>query len=85
MITANVFGSIMSDGLNNCGIVPSLSVKEAAKGGDAPTGVIKLHNTTNSSSSSVVNIIIGSSFGGGGISSILSNKLRDMLINFVNL
>ena len=86
MITANVFGSIMGEGINNNGIVQTLTQNEIDTGGYQPLGVIKLHNTTNSSSGGTINIIIGGAFGGGGggISSILANKLRDMLTNYVN-
>lgn len=87
MITANIFGSIMGEGINNNGIKQTLTQNEIDTGGDQPLGAIKLHNTTNSSSGGVVSIIIGSAFGGGsggGISSILATKLRDMLINYVN-
>lgn len=85
MITANVFGSIMGEGINNNGVVQTLTQNEIDTGGFQPLGAIKLHNTTNSSSGGVVNIVIGGSFGGGGgISSILADKLRDMLTNYVN-
>jgi len=86
MITANVFGSIMGEGINNNGIVQTLTQNEIDTGGYQPLGSIKLHNTTNSSSGGTINIIIGGAFGGGGggISSILANKLRDMLTNYVN-
>ena len=86
MITANVFGSIMGEGINNNGIVQSLTQNEIDTGGYQPLGAIKLHNTTNSNSGGVINIVIGGAFGGGGggISSILADKLRDMLTNYVN-
>ena len=86
MITANVFGSIMGEGINNNGIVQSLTQNEIDTGGFQPLGAIKLHNTTNGTSGSIVNIVVGGAFGGGGggISSILADKLRDMLTNYVN-
>jgi len=86
MTTANVFGCIMGEGMNNNGISEKITQNEQDTGGDHPLGAIKLHNTTNSSSGGIINIVIGAAFGGGGggISSILANKLRDMLTNYIN-
>lgn len=79
-ITSNVFGAANGEGLNTNGIVPDSNV---VNGGDNPLSVIKVYNTTNSSSCGVVNIIIGN-LSGGSISSVLSEKLRDMLTNYVS-
>jgi hypothetical protein len=82
----NTFGVDMGGGKNSCSIVQTLTQNEVDTGGEQPAGVVKNNNTTNSSSGGIVNIIIGGAFGGGGggISSILADKLRDMLTNYVN-
>ncbi len=81
----NTFGIDMGGGQNSNGIVRTLTEAEKKTGGEQPDGVVKNYNTTNGSSGGIVNIVIGAAFGGGGgISSILADKLRDMLTNYVN-
>tara|TARA_B100000795_G_scaffold265155_2_gene246609 strand:+ start:50 stop:715 length:666 start_codon:yes stop_codon:yes gene_type:complete len=81
----NTFGIDMGGGQNSNGIVRTFTEEEKKTGGEQPDGVVKKNNTTNGSSGGIVNIVIGAAFGGGGgISSILADKLRDMLTNYVN-
>jgi hypothetical protein len=84
--TLNVFGTTIGGGMNSNGIVQTLTNDEIDKGGYQPLSAINLNNSTGSGSGANFTIYINkaSLCGGGGISSVLANKLRDILANYVD-